>query len=116
MGRRWIYHETEDPIIIDNKEFEDYKEDGWKDSPASFIKLTDVGIDPDDAMAVQIFGESVEGVKNSLNGALNINKMTKKELEEYASEHFSTELDRRQKISTLRAQVNVLVSGDTEKD
>ncbi len=114
MGRRWIYHKTEEPKIIENEEFESYEKEGWKDSPAYFIKLPDVGVDPDDAMAVQQFGEAVEGVKDSLNGALNIDDMDKHELEEYAREHFGCELDKRQKLKTLVKQVQLLIDGPTE--
>ena len=113
MSRRWIYHKTEKPIIIDNEEFESYEEKGWKDSPAYFIKLPDVGVDPDEPMEVQKFGEAVEGVVNSLNGALNIDGMDKHELEEYAREHFGTELDKRQKLKTLKKQVQSLIDGPT---
>ena len=113
MGRRWIYHATEEPKIIENEKFEAYEEKGWKDSPAYFIKLPDVGVDPDDHMAVQQFGEAVEGIKDSLNGALNINEMDKNDLEEYAREHFGTELDKRQKLKTLRKQVQALINGPT---
>jgi C4-type Zn-finger protein len=114
MGRTWIYHETEEPIIIEREEVESYEEKGWKDSPAFFIKLPDFGVDPDDAMAVQALGETVEGVVNSLNGALNINEMDKHELEEYAREHFGAELDKRQKLKTLKKQVQSLIDGPTE--
>ena len=113
MSKRWIYHETEEPFIIEKEEYESYKEDGWRDSPAHFIKLPDVGVDPDDPVAVQQFGEAVEGVVESLNGALNFKKMSKLELEDYAKEHFGAELDKRQKITTLRKQVQSLIDGAT---
>ena len=113
MSQRWIYHKTEEPKIIEDEEFESYEKKGWKDSPAYFIKLPDVGVDPDDAMAVQNFGDAVEGVKDSLNGALNIEEMDKDKLEEYAREHFGTELDKRQKLKTLRKQVQSLIDGPT---
>ncbi|MCK5602176.1 hypothetical protein KAR91_09915 [Candidatus Pacearchaeota archaeon] len=114
MSKRWIYHKTDEPKIIENEEFESYEKEGWKDSPAHFIKLPDVGVDPDEPMAVQQFGEAVEGVVNSLNGALNIDEMDKHELEEYAREHFGAELDKRQKLKTLRKQVQTLIDGPTE--
>jgi hypothetical protein len=113
MGRTWIYHETEEPMIVEREEFESYEKKGWKDSPAYFIKLPDVGVDPDDAMKVQEFGEAVEGVVNSINGALNIENMDKDELEDYAREHFGTELDKRQRLKTLRKQVQALIDGPT---
>lgn len=114
MSKRWIYHKTKEPFIIEDEEFEAYEKKGWKDSPAHFIKLPDVGVDPDDPIQVQQFGEAVEGVKDSLNGALNIDEMDKLELEEYAREHYGCELDKRQKIKTLRKQVRKLIDGPTE--
>ena len=113
MSKRWIYHKTKEPFIIEDEEFEAYEKKGWKDSPAHFIKLPDVGVDPGGARAVQQFGESVEGVKNSLNGALNIGEMDKNKLEEYAREHFGCELDKRQKLKTLVKQVQALIDGPT---
>jgi hypothetical protein len=112
MGfRTWIYHETEEPKIIDSDDFEKYQKEGWEDTPAKFIKLDDFGVDPDDHIAVQQLGDAVEGVSKSLNGALNIYKMDKDELEDYAREHYGTELDKRQKLKTLRKQVQVLIDG-----
>jgi len=112
MGfRTWIYHETEEPKIIDSDDFEQYEKNGWADTPAKFIKLDDFGVDPDDHISVQQLGDAVEGVAKSLNGALNIWKMDKDELEEYAREHYGTELDKRQKLKTLRKQVQVLIDG-----
>lgn len=108
--KRWIYSATEEPKIIDNKEYDKYEKEGWLDTPASFIKLTDVGVDPDDSFAVQTFGESVEGVVESLNGQLNLEKMTKIKLAEYASDHYGCELDLKLKKKVLRGQVEVLVS------
>lgn len=115
-GKCWVYHKTEDPIIIYNKEYKQYEKKGWKDSPAHFIKLTDLGIDPDDTILVQTFGESVEGVVKSLNGSLNIDKMTKSKLSEYASEHHGCELDLKNKLSVLKDQVHALIAGDSPKE
>lgn len=109
---RWIYHATEAPIIIKCSEFEEYEDKGWKDSPAHFIKTTDFGIEPDNALGVQALGETIEGVKDAANGALNIGSMSKNELEAYALKHFDIDLDKRKKAATLRQEVNDLIGAE----
>ena len=111
--RRWIYHATEEPKIINNSEFEEYEKEGWADTPAKFVKMDEVGIDADDPAMVQQFGEAVEGVKNSLNGALNLEAMNKDELEAYAMEHYGVELDKRKNNKKLLKQVKELINGAT---
>ena len=115
--KRWIYSETKDPRIINNSEFEKFEVLGWADSPAQFLKLKSVGIDQkkiDDgdeqeaAKAQQVF-DTVEGVKESLNGALNLDKMTKQELEDYAKEHFGVDLDRRMKPDKMVKKIRALM-------
>ena len=115
--KRWIYSETKDPRIINNSEFEKFEALGWADSPAQFLKLKSVGIDQkkiDDgdeeeaAKAQQVF-DTVEGVKESLNGALNLDKMNKQELEDYAKEHFGVDLDRRMKPDKMVKKIRALM-------
>lgn len=103
--RRWVYHKTEEPKIINSNEFEQYEKDGWSDTPATFAKIIDFGVDENDPAAVQVLGEAIEGVKNSANAALNIDVMNKKELEEYAFDHYGINLDRRRSIKALRKEV-----------
>jgi hypothetical protein len=112
-SKRWIYHATEEPKIINDSEFEEYEKEGWADTPAKFVNIKDAGIDVDNPDQVQQFGEAIEGVKNSLNGALNINNMDKKDLELYAREHYDVELDRRKSLKKLRNQVKELINGAT---
>lgn len=107
--KTWIYHETEDPKIILSDEREAYKADGWSDTPATFIKTTDFGVDPEDSLAVQNLGESIEGVKNAANGAINIDIMDKKQLEKYAKLNFDVDIDRRKGVKTLRKEVKELI-------
>ena len=87
MSKCWVYHPDKEPEIVDQDEAEKYYADGWFDSPAKFIKTTDFGVDPDDELAVQELGAAIEGVKDAANGALNIDAMTKEEIEDYALEH-----------------------------
>jgi len=109
--RRWIYHKTDAPKIINSDEFKGYEKDGWKDSPAEFCKTTDFGVDPKDAEKVQMLGESIEGVADRINGELNVAVMDKEQLEMFAREHFNVELDRRKRIGALRKQVKKLIEG-----
>jgi hypothetical protein len=109
--RRWIYHSTLPPQIINSDEFEKFSDDGWADTPAKFAKIKDFGVDESDASAVQVLGESIEGVKDRLNGELNLNVMNKSELEEYARDHFNVELDCRRSVKKLRSEVKALLVG-----
>lgn len=106
--KQWAYHSTEKPRIINSDELEDMAALGWADSPAKFTKTTDFGVDPENEIMVQQLGEAIEGVKDAANGALNIDVMNKKQLEEYALTHFDADLDRRQGIKTLRKAVKEL--------
>lgn len=108
--KMWVYHKTEDPKIISSDEQEAAMADGWSDSPASFININDFGIDPEDEVAVQGLGDTIEGVKNAANGAININIMDKKQLEQYAYKNFSVDLDRRKGVKTLRKEVKALLA------
>lgn len=109
--KQWIYHKTKEPKVIDSNEFETMKALAWSDTPADFILISDFGIDGDDASQVQVLGEAIQGVKDAANGALNINSMNKKELEDYAFTHFNVELDRRRSIKKLREEVKNLIKG-----
>lgn len=111
--RRWIYHATEESKIINSNEFESYKKEGWADTPAAFVNIKDAGIDPDNQEQVQQFGEAIEGVKDSLNGALNVDNMDKDGLEAYAREHYGVELDKRRSRKKLLKQVKELIHGET---
>jgi len=107
--KTWVYHATKKPKIINSNEFDKYEKEGWADTPAKFAKIKDFGIDENDPSAVQVLGEALQGVGNRLNGELNIDVMKKKELEEYAREHFNVELDRRRTLKVLRAKVRELL-------
>ena len=110
---RWVYHETEKPKIVKEEEAEALYQDGWADTPARFIKLESVGVDKnkvdegdaDETAKAQSVLDSVQGITESLNGALNLDGMDKSELEEYAREHFSLELDRRKSLTNLVKQI-----------
>ncbi len=115
--KRWIYHETKDPRIINDGEFEKFEALGWADTPAKFLKLETIGIDQQkidsgdegEAAKAQQALDTVSGVVNSLNGALNLDAMNKVELEEYALEHFGVDLDRRKNPAKLRKEIRKLM-------
>lgn len=109
--KQWIYHKTKSPKVIDSDDFETLKALGWSDTPADFILIADFGVDGDNPSQVQVLGEAIQGVRDAANGALNIGSMNKKELEDYASEHFNVELDRRRSVKKLREEVQELIKG-----
>ncbi len=82
--RKYLYAEGKDPMIVDGCQ----EIDGWHDSPLAFVKTTDFGVDPDDAVKVQCLGESIEGVKDCCNGLLNLHLMSLKQLREFANTNF----------------------------
>ena len=84
MSKCWVYHESKNPKIVEADEAQSYYDDGWKDSPISFVKTTDFDVDPKDSISVQQLGEAIEGVKDMANDALNIKNMSAKELSEFA--------------------------------
>jgi len=89
MSKQWAYHKSEAPKIIDSDEWETYLDAGWADTPAAFINLNDMGVDPDDPVAVQKLGEAIETIKDEVNTIANvdIDKMTRKHLIEWAQEN-----------------------------
>ena len=107
--KQWVYHKTKAPKIINSAEFESLEVQGWADSPAKFIQLKDFNVDPNNNAEVQQFGETIEGVKDVVNGALNIDIMSKKELEVFANKSFGVDIDRRKGIKVLRKQVKEMV-------
>lgn len=117
--KRWIYHETKEPKVIYDSQFEEFEALGWCDSPARFLKLEAVGVDKEKVDAgdeqeiakAQQALDSVQGVVNSLNGSLNIDKMTKKEIEEHIKDHFDIDLDRRKSLKTLKAEALKIIEG-----
>lgn len=111
--KTWIYHETEEPKIINSDEFESYQKEGWADTPAAFVNIEEAGIDVDDPGKVQQFGEAIEGVKDSLNGALNVDNMEKDELIAYASEHYGEKISNRKGIKRVLREVKELINGAT---
>ena len=116
MSKTWIYHKTKEPMVINDDDMEEYHAEGWRDSPAPFLDIKDFGITADDKMAVQQLGDTVQGVCDNLNGALNIGKMKTLELEEYAKTHYNVDVNPSGKrgAKRVRAEVQALVDGKSD--
>lgn len=106
--RRWIYHAKNDPKIIDSCDFEKHEKAGWADTPAKFAKIVDFGVDENDPAAVQVLGEAIAGVNERINGELNLELMSKDELEKHARKHFKVELDKRRTKAVMVAEIKDL--------
>lgn len=92
--RKWVYHAEHEPKIVMSDEAEKLYEEGWVNTPAKIKGVLDqFNVEPGDEMSVQQVGESIQGVVDSTNGALNLDDMTKRELVEYAQEHHKLRLD-----------------------
>lgn len=107
MGyRTWVYKSKEEAKIIDSDDKQKYLDDGWADSPAAFIDIKeDFGIEPDNTMEVQGVGSAIDGVAKYHNNLLNIEKLTRKELDLFAKNHWDLDLDRRKTVKNMLHQV-----------
>lgn len=110
MSKLWLYHKEKEPLIIDESEQEEFEKKGWVDSPAKFIDIKDFGVDPENSMMVQQLGETIEGIKDMANGALNLDSMKDKELKAYAFDNFGKKIKGRR--DKLISQVDALIKTD----
>ncbi len=97
--RLYLYRSGFDPVEVDEGEMQGFIDEGWLESPLSYLHLPDHGIDPDDQEMVQVFGESVEGIVKNVNGLLNLDLMTHNELICFADNHYSTKFQVDESIS-----------------
>lgn len=106
--KTWIYHETEQPKIINSDQLTIFLGDGWEESPIKFVKTTDFGVEPDNKEGVQALGESIQGIKSALNDQLNIEAMQPKELKEFALIHHGLEIkgNREKLLKQVRALID----------
>lgn len=116
----WIYHKKQQPKIIELSDYPAFKKDGWLDSPASFLKQKDFGIDRkkmlegdvnESLKAQQVF-DSINGVKDYCNAVINLDTMTKKELFEFAKKHLQIELNLNKTKSQLLEQIRSKIGGN----
>jgi hypothetical protein len=107
----WVYHPTEGRRVVTVGEARKLCAEGWFDNPGKFTKVSALGLkDPTDA-ELQDVADAIQGIVDHLNGALNLHRMTKMQLSEYAAYHFGIELDRRKALAALRAEVKTMTEG-----
>ena len=106
--RTWIYHESKHPRVINAEDLDCY-EDGWAIDP--IVKTTDFGIEPDDSAGVQALGQTLKGVTEALNGALNLREMKPGQLKEFAQKHYGKSIKGKKPI--LIAQIEGMIDGNT---
>lgn len=110
----WVYHKTEKPKIIDSEDAISLYDKGWRDSPIHFAEIKNFGIDPDDKVKVQHLGDSIQGVKDFANSAINIDGMGKDDLENFAKKHFGLDIDRRLSVKNIRVRIKGLIYGNSK--
>lgn len=111
--KMWIYHATKEPKIIDSEALETMQAQGWADSPAEFMDLTVVGLDlakiaagdKEEIAKAQQAKDAIEGVKESLNGQLNLSQMSKSDAIEYAHDHLGLEIDKKKTKNTIIKEI-----------
>tara|TARA_R110000744_G_scaffold373719_2_gene486059 strand:- start:136 stop:492 length:357 start_codon:yes stop_codon:yes gene_type:complete len=111
--KTWIYHETKNPKVINQSDYDELYHFGWRDTPAAFLKLESLGIEKHETEKAQQALEMVSGIVESLNGSLNIDQLNKKELEDHIKEHFGVDLDRRKTLKVLRKEAKALYDNST---
>ena len=114
--KTWIYHKSKKPKVIMQSDYDELYQLGWRDTPAAFLKLETLGIEKHETEKAQQALEMVGGVVRSLNGSLNIDTMSKQELEDHMKEHFNVDIDRRKKIKDLRAQARAIINDNSITD
>jgi hypothetical protein len=111
--KRWVYHATKSPKIVNDSEFERLQAEGWADSPAEFMDLTLVGLDlakiaagdKQEIAKAQQAKDAVEGVKNALNGQLNLKQMSKAEVKDYAADHLGLDMNNKKTKNTMVKEI-----------
>ena len=120
MLKTWIYHESQKPIVIDLSVYDKYKNEGWRDSPASFVNHSDVGIstekleqgDTDEAFKAQQVKDTIDGITEYLNCVINLDTMKKQELCEFAEKHLDKKLNQRMLKAKLIDKIRGHISDD----
>lgn len=112
--RCYIFNKDEDPKVISCIDLEGYLDQGYEPTPLKFLKLKDHGIDSKNQIQIQELGSAINGVTQSINGALNLHLMTRKELYKYCKEHFGVKLKRTDLKPVILAQAQSLVLANIE--
>ena len=115
--RTWVYHATEKPKIVLKSEADALFKEGWADTPAAFFDMEKHNLDPKDEEAVQVVGASIKGVKDALNGQLNLGKMSKKQLSAYSDKHVPwSGIDLTDTKKTMVFKINKAIDNGRPKD
>ena len=97
--RAYVYHATEPPKMVYSEDVQEWYDKGWKSSPAYFFDMKEHGLDNENEALAQATGDSIEGVKNAVNDALNLRLMTKREIVSYAKKNLKLNLS----VETLKS-------------
>ena len=90
----WVYHPDHEPELVTDEEALEMYQTGWFDTPADFPKE----------------GDTDHGEENSSYRDFTI--FTKLELEKYALDAFSVDLDRRKSKANLIKDIEALHDSD----
>jgi hypothetical protein len=82
MDRVWIYHKTEEPRVVTVTEAREYYNKGWADTPAAFLEKDSEKGTEKPALTPEVEA-TIDVVRAAINGALNLDNMTKAQLIDY---------------------------------
>lgn len=114
MRRIWMYKEHQ-AQIINQEHVDNFAQNGWKKTPGMVqnrIKNAFPDFDHTDQMQVQQMGTMLDNMCFVMNAEINIDTLPRKDLECYADLRFNIVLDRKQKLSTIRRQLEALIHGN----
>ncbi len=106
--RCYVFKPDQEHLIINISNLEEFIEKGWETSPHEFVDLKSAGIDPENELLVHEVGSSIQGVTDSINGALNLALMSKGELVQFANKHYGKRLKLWEKRSYLLKECKIL--------
>lgn len=109
MSKCWIYHKTEEPQIVDQKDAKGFYDKGWADSPAQFLDLSKQ-IDMTNEIEVHMVGEVMDETKTRANDSLNVKTAKKPRLLEMAEVYGVDSAGL--KVKDLREAVTEAINGD----
>ena len=106
----WVYHKSEAPKIVDEAEAKRLYKEGWSDTPATFLDLSNQ-IDMTDDFQVQVTGEVMDEMKDRANDLLKAKSVRRKGFQALAEKYGADpELD----TPDLRAAVLTAIGDDDD--
>lgn len=113
----YVYKAPQEPRIIKREDLEDYRADGWHDTPAPFLKYEDIGLDREKIdegdvneriKADQIL-QQVADISRYLNDVINLDYMKKSQLIDFAALHLEIDLKKsltkKQMLNKIRSKI-----------